>query len=68
MFKKGTTIVNGTENDDKIDVTVDIQIELHAPPEHIVRGIDKDENMFNRTDLRTDGFELGYFSAKEKKI
>lgn len=45
IFNIGTTIVNGIENDDSIDVIVDMYMELQAPPEQIVNGIDKFEKM-----------------------
>ena len=57
MFNTGTTIVNGTENDDRMDVIVDIYIELQAPPEHIVNGIDKEENIFKSTCFISEGTE-----------
>ena len=42
-------MVNGTENDDSIEVTVEIYMELHAPPEQNVRGMDREEKMFRST-------------------
>lgn len=44
------------ENEDNIDVTVEMYIELHAPPEHIDRGIDKLEKMFNNIYFKTDSW------------
>ena len=64
MFSTGTTIVKGTENDDSIDVTVEIYIELHAPPEHIVNGIDREENTFKRTCFINEGTEGWSLSIK----
>lgn len=59
MFKIGTTIVNGSENDESIEVTVEIYIELHAPPEQIVKGIESEEKTFNKTSLNSE-FDLGF--------
>lgn len=50
----GTTIVKGIEKEDSIEVTVEIQIELQAPPEQTVKGIERYENMFRSTDFRAD--------------
>lgn len=53
-LRMGTTMVRGMENEDSIDVTVEMYIELQAPPEHIDRGIDKLEKMFNNIYFKTD--------------
>lgn len=44
----GTTITRGTENEDRIDVIVEMYIELQAPPEQILKGVDKYEKMFRK--------------------
>lgn len=67
-FKNGTTIVKGTENEDRIEVIVETYIELQAPPEQIVIGIDKDVKTFSKTSFIIDGPELASPSQSEKKM
>ena len=47
-LRMGTTITRGTENEDRIDVIVEMYIELQAPPEQILKGVDKYEKMFRK--------------------
>lgn len=54
-FNRGIAIVRGIENDDKIEVIVEMYIELQAPPEHIVKGAESEDKIFNKTDFTTDG-------------
>ena len=51
--------MRGREKDERIDVTVDMYIELQAPPEHMVSGIDNEENTFNSTYLNNE-LTLGF--------
>ena len=50
-------MVKGTEKDDRIDVTVEMYIELQAPPEQIVRGMDKEENILSITSFKRFGID-----------
>jgi len=49
----GTIWVSGSENEERIEVTVEMYIEWQAPPEHTLRGIDRAEKMFKSTYLTT---------------
>jgi len=45
--------------------TVEIYIELQAPPEQIVKGIESDENTFSTTSFTTELDFLCLWSIKE---
>lgn len=45
--------MSGSENEERIEVTVEMYIEWQAPPEHTLRGIDRAEKMFKSTYLIT---------------
>lgn len=46
---------------------VEKYIELQAPPEHIVNGIDNEENKLSRTFLMREDIEGWFLSIKVKK-
>ena len=60
-------MVKGTENDERIEVIVEMYIELQAPPEQIVSGIDNDENIFRRTCFNKVGTDDCYEWIRVRK-
>jgi hypothetical protein len=46
MFKRGIARVSGTEKEDNIPVIVEMYIELQAPPEQTLRGVERDDRIF----------------------
>lgn len=54
-LRRGTAKVKGIEKEDKIEVIVEIQIELQAPPEQIVKGVEREDKMLRITVFTTDG-------------
>jgi len=50
----GTTRVKGNENEESMDVTVDIYTDVQAPPEQMLKGMDRAEKTLSNTSLTTE--------------
>ena len=54
MFRIGTAKVSGTDKAERIDVIVEIYIELQAPPEQTVNGIESDDRILSKISWNND--------------